>query len=168
MNWRRYTVGAAVILFLAVAYVVGAPTERPHAASTETATATGPTAAQMARAQYTKLRPDLDAHEYWTLRCQPYRDRAAEIAKSKPESMDAALAAVAVISCHKDEAIEMNSTASYRELFEKGNDGNRLAMPASIVPQLAAPKHVAADGCDMAGAIPNCKEEMAKLMASRH
>jgi hypothetical protein len=163
-KWRLCTVGGAAALFLTVAYA--AKTAAAETAATDTA-ATDTAAQTMARAQFTKLRPDLDAHEYWALRCQPYADRAASLAKSKPESMDAALAAVAVISCHNDEAIEMNSTASAREFFEKGNDGNRLAMPATLVPQLAPPVHVAADGCDMAGAIPNCKEEMAKLMASR-
>ena len=86
-------------------------------------------AAAAERARFTKLRPDLDVHEYWTRRCQPYRDRAASL---PPESMDAAFAMVAIKVCSKYEGFERDNTASMRELFEEGNDGHRLAMPASL------------------------------------
>jgi hypothetical protein len=86
-------------------------------------------AATAERARFTKLRPDLDAHEYWARRCQPHRDRAASLPS---ESMDAGFAVLAIKVCTKYEGFERDNTASMREYFEKGNDGERLAMPASL------------------------------------
>jgi hypothetical protein len=167
MNYpTKFAIGSAAVAFLAVAYVVGSKTEQPPVVPV--ATSTGPTAAEIARAQQTKLRPDLDAHEYWTLRCRPYHERTEALRTKNPESMDTGFAAAAEIYCTKHALQnELNSTAAYREFFEKGNDGNRLPMPAEIAGRTPPHVQVAKDGCDMAGAIPNCKEEMAKLMASR-
>src|SRR5580693_5823425 len=66
-------------------------------------------AAMAERARFTKLRPDLDAHEYWMRRCQPYRDRAASLPS---DSMDAALAVVAIKVCTNYEGLERANTTS--------------------------------------------------------
>jgi hypothetical protein len=88
-----------------------------------------------ARAKWTKLRPDLDAHEYWARRCRPYADREISLPR---DSMEKGFAGLALISCAKYERFETENTASMREFFEKGNDGNRLATPASLSGRVAA------------------------------
>jgi hypothetical protein len=121
------TVAAMFAAFVILVIVVVSGTPSPSSAQH---TAPAPdSAATEERARFTKLRPDLDAHEYWARRCQPYRDRAASLPSG---SMDAGIAVLAIRVCTKYEGFERDNTASMREYFEKGNDGERLAMPASL------------------------------------
>jgi hypothetical protein len=104
--------------------------QRAHSPSSAQHAAPVPDGAATAeRARYTKLRPDLETHEYWARRCQPYRDRVASL---PPDSMDAGFAMLAIKVCTNYEGLERDNTASMREYFEKGNDGQRLAMPGSL------------------------------------
>jgi hypothetical protein len=88
------------------------------------------------RAKWTKLRPDLDAHEYWARRCQPYVDRFHSLEKVSQTSMDTALAMLAIRACTEYEDHENNNTASMRELFETClNKCERLPKPATLSAQ---------------------------------
>jgi hypothetical protein len=90
--------------------------------------------ATLKRAKWTKLRPDLDPHEYWARRCQPYVDRAYSMRRSNPNGLDTGFAALAMIACQKYERYEGEGTASMRELFEKcgNNECDRLPAPLSL------------------------------------
>jgi hypothetical protein len=123
------------------------PGAEPSPSSAHVTQAAAPDQAQTAqRAKWTKLRPDLDAHEYWARRCQPYFDRFHSLEKVSRTSMDTTLAMLAIQACTKYEDHENDNTASMRELFETClNNCERLPMPATLsaqaVPHVFAEEH---------------------------
>jgi hypothetical protein len=145
----------------------------------------GPSKAQITqqRAQFTKLRPDLSSRDYWHQRCAPYLDNLAKIEASTyhgwaDHEQDFARGAWDV--CKENEFIEDNGVGpNIRDIYEDGGrnhhgkgdfnavDAGLISGPAQAPGSPAPVVHTAVDGCDMAGAIPNCKEQMAKLMGRR-
>ena len=140
------------------------------------------------RARFTNLRPDLDSATYWTARCAPYLHNLAKIEASTYHGLfdhEQDLARGAWDVCKQNQFIEDNGSGpDIRDIYEKPQmeqakhqskldkvftaiDAGLIAAPPQPNGQPAVPVHVASDGCDMAGAMPNCKEEMAKLIAGR-
>ena len=141
------------------------------------------------RARFTNLRPDLDSATYWTARCAPYLHNLAKIEASTYHGAfdnERLLARGSWDVCKQNQFIEDNGSGpAIRDIYEKPEmeqskhqskmdkvftaiDAGLIAAPPPPPGQAAVPLHVASDGCDMAGALPNCKEEMAKLMAAQH
>jgi hypothetical protein len=134
------------------------------------------------------MRPDLTSSEYWNARCKPYLENLAKIEASTYHGWadhEQDLARGAWDVCKQNQFIEDNGSGpDIRDIYEKPQmeqakhqskldkvftaiDAGLIAAPPQPKGQPAAPVHVASDGCDMAGAMPNCKEEMAKLIAGR-
>jgi hypothetical protein len=129
IDWKL--IAFSLALPAVMIYIAGSASEREARQAQVHVQAQAQGAAE--RAKWTKLRPDLDAHTYWTRRCQPMRDVAAAYMRQNPNGMDAAIAVVAVPICENYERLENDNTASIRELWETClGQCERLPAPASL------------------------------------